>query len=156
MVRYYDNVRWAFRFSYTNQTIAGSDKVSGYKPERGLSFSSKINDFALLAEFNFLNYFTGSKRSKFSPYLFGGLSVFTFNPKAEDGTELCSLLTDVDHDSSIPENGKAGGRLICRRFCIIKFRSRFRYYGLQDLIQLVQERLFPEGIDLQECRLGPA
>ena len=107
VVRYYDNVRWAFRFSYTNQTIAGSDKVSGYKPERGLSFSSKINDFALLAEFNFLNYFTGSKRSKFSPYLFGGLSVFTFNPKADDGTELCSLLTDVDYDSSIPENGKA-------------------------------------------------
>lgn len=107
VARFYNNVRWAFRLSYTHLTVAGSDKVSGYKPERGLAFKSTINDFALMAEFNFFNYFTGSKRNRVSPYLFGGLSVFTFNPKAEDGTELCKLLTDVDYDGAIPENGQA-------------------------------------------------
>lgn len=105
VVRYYDNVRWAFRFTYTYQPIQGSDEVVGYRPERGLSFTNVINDFSVIAEFNFMNYFTGSKRSKMSPYIFGGLSLLTHNPKAADGTELRDILTDVDYDGSVPDNG---------------------------------------------------
>ena len=92
VARFYNNVRWAFRLSYTRETVAGSDRVSGYKPERGLAFKSTINDFALLAEFNFFNYFTGSKRSRVSPYLFGGFSLFTFNPKAKTALNCASCL----------------------------------------------------------------
>lgn len=106
LVRYYDNTRWAFRLTYSNLHLEGSDEVSGYRPERGLSFNTVVHDVALVAEFNFFDYFTGSKRSGVSPYIFGGISVLSFNPKAADGTELCNLLTDVDsYDNA--DNGTA-------------------------------------------------
>ena len=106
LVRYYEGTRWAFRFSYSNLQLKGSDEASGYRPERGLSFNTKVNDFALVAEFNFLDYFTGSKRNGLSPYIFAGISIFTFNPKADDGTELHDLLTDVIFCIGHDEKGK--------------------------------------------------
>lgn len=105
LVRYYEGTRWAFRLAYSNLQLNGSDKNSGFCPERGLSFNTKAHDFAAIAEFNFLDYFTGSKRSGLSPYLFGGISVFSFNPKADDGTELRNIFTDVDYDATIPVEG---------------------------------------------------
>lgn len=105
LVRYYENTRWAFRLSYSNLQLNGSDESSGYRPERGLKFNTNVNDVALVAEFNFLDYFTGSRRSGVSPYLFGGVSVLSFNPKADDGKELCNMLTDVDYDATIPGEG---------------------------------------------------
>jgi len=105
LVRYYDNTRWAFRLAYSNLQLEGSDESANYRAERGLSFTTNVHDIALVAEFNFLDYFTGSKRSYVSPYIFGGISVLNFTPKAKDGTKLCTVLTDVDYDKNIPENG---------------------------------------------------
>lgn len=96
--RYYEGTRWAFRFAYSNLQLNCSDEASGYRPERGLSFKTNVHDFALMAEFNFLDYFTGSRRNGLSPYLFGGVSVFYFNPKADDGTTLYNIMTDVEYD----------------------------------------------------------
>jgi len=108
LVRFYGGTRWAFRLAYSNLQLAGSDKESGYRPERGLSFTNNVHDVALMAEFNFLDYFTGSKRNGLTPYLFGGISVLMFNPKAEDGTELCNVLTDVsgynDNNGTLEDN----------------------------------------------------
>ncbi|MBR6437975.1 MAG: outer membrane beta-barrel protein [Bacteroidales bacterium] len=106
LVRYYENTRWAFRLSYSYLQLKGSDDVSGYRPERGLSFKTNIHDIAAIAEFNFWDYFTGSKRNDLSPYLFGGISAFYFNPKAEDGTELCNMYTDVDYEGTMPARGE--------------------------------------------------
>lgn len=94
VVRYYDNFRWAFRFQYSNLNLKASDAEIGFKPERGLAFNSKVNDFSLVAEFNFLDYWTGSKRNYFTPYICGGISVFTFDTFAPDGTELRPLQTE--------------------------------------------------------------
>lgn len=106
VARYYDNTRWAFRVAYSYLPLAGSDAVAKYRPERGLSFKTKVNDFAVIAEFNFLDYFTGSRRTYWSTYVFGGLSVFSFNPKADDGTELCTVLTDVDYERPVADGKK--------------------------------------------------
>jgi len=96
MVRYYQSSRWAFRFAYSNMTITATDEKVGIKPERGLGFKTNLNDFSLIAEFNFLDYITGSRRNFITPYLFAGVSFVTFNPKALDGTELYNILTDVN------------------------------------------------------------
>lgn len=106
LLRYYSSTRWAFRVAYSNLQLNGSDEKSNYRPERGLSFKDNIHDIALMAEFNFFDYFTGSKRNGVSPYIFGGISVLYFNPKADDGTELCNVLTDVDYDGTIPAKGE--------------------------------------------------
>ena len=48
---------------------------------RNLSFKSKIFEFAVEGEFNFLPFTTGSKKlSVVTPYVFGGVAVYHFNP----------------------------------------------------------------------------
>ncbi|MBR5781361.1 MAG: outer membrane beta-barrel protein [Bacteroidales bacterium] len=105
VVRYYDNLRWAFRFQYSNLNLQASDEVVDFRPERALAFNSKVNDFALLAEFNFFEYWTGSNRAYITPYIFGGISVFNYNSFAPDGTALQPLNTEgnfVEDESGNP------------------------------------------------------
>ena len=118
LVRYYDGTRWAFRLTYSNLNLKNSDKASGYRPERGLSFNTKVHDVALLAEFNFFDYFTGSKRNGLSPYIFGGISVLHFNPKADDGTELYNVLTDVNDYDDDGNNNIADGDAKYSRYAV--------------------------------------
>ncbi|TAL61362.1 MAG: hypothetical protein EPN85_05045 [Bacteroidetes bacterium] len=48
---------------------------------RNLSFRSKIMEFAVEGEFNFLPYLTGSKKLALTtPYVFAGVAVYHFNP----------------------------------------------------------------------------
>lgn len=100
VVRYYDNTRWAFRIAYSNLQLDCSDAKAKYREERGLSFHTNLHDIALMAEFNFFDYFTGSKRNYITPYIFGGLSYISFNPKADDGTALRTVMTDVDFENT--------------------------------------------------------
>ena len=103
VVRYYGGTRWAFRLSYSYLNLHGDDAVSNYMPERGLAFKTTAHDVSIVAEFNFFDYFTGSKRSYISPYIFGGISGFYFNPKALDGTQLSGIITDVEDYGSVPK-----------------------------------------------------
>lgn len=93
-LRYYQSPRWAFRFQYSNLSLSASDAKSSFRPERGLAFSDKVNDFSLIAEFNFFDYWTGSKRNFVTPYIFAGISVFSFNPMSSDGKPLQPMQTE--------------------------------------------------------------
>lgn len=86
----YDN-RWTFRFDYSRATVKGDDTKSTWRPERGLNFTTTINDFSLVAEFNFLEYYTGNPKKNVSPYIFGGISVFQYTPYAEVGGQMVNL-----------------------------------------------------------------
>ena len=105
VVRYYGGTRWAFRLSYSYLNLHGDDAVSNYMPERGLAFQTTAHDVSIVAEFNFFDYFTGSKRSYISPYIFGGISGFYFNPTL-DGTPLSDFPTDVEDYESEPKGPK--------------------------------------------------
>ena len=62
--------------------VQGYDvKSGGAHPERNLSFKSKILEFSIAAEYTLLNM----NKYKFSPYLFAGIGVFHFNPRAYFG-----------------------------------------------------------------------
>jgi len=84
LVRYNMNTRMALKLNYYRGKIAGDDAISNAVEDRGLAFESSINDFSAIFEFHFLPYFTGSRKSYFTPYLFGGASLFTYNPKHGD------------------------------------------------------------------------
>ena len=91
LVRFnYDN-RWTFRFDYSRVTVTADDTKLNWRPERGLNFTSKINDFSLVAEFNFLEYYTGNPKKNVSPYIFGGISVFQYTVFANVGDRLVDL-----------------------------------------------------------------
>lgn len=99
VARYNFNNRVALKMSGNYGSISDTDEDSKnvFERARNLSFQSTILDAALQLEFNFLPYTHGSKDEFFTPYLFGGINAFYFNPKAElDGTlhELRPLGTE--------------------------------------------------------------
>jgi len=62
--------------------------------ERNLSFKSKINEVALIAEIHPLYYkrfSDGSRLPRLSPYLLGGIGFFKFKPEAKLNDEWVSL-----------------------------------------------------------------
>lgn len=72
----------AARFDIGYHNVQGYDsKEGGAHPERNLSFRSRIIEFSLAAEFTLINM----NKHKFSPYLFAGIGVFNFNPRAYYG-----------------------------------------------------------------------
>lgn len=72
LVRFNINPRWAVKLSYYRGGFEGIDTVTGRLVPQNYSYSATMNDISVVAEFNFWEYFTGSKKSFFSPYVFGG------------------------------------------------------------------------------------
>src|SRR5258705_1777219 len=79
------NKHWSFRIGATIAKVSGDDTYSKYAFEvnRNLSFSSTLQEVEGRFEFNFMPYELGSNNYLFTTFMFGGLSVFHFNPKAE-------------------------------------------------------------------------
>lgn len=101
------NPRWALKASYYRGKVKGDDNDKALYTNRGLNFVSVINDVSFVAEFNFWEYFTGSKRNSFTPFIFAGIGFFTFNPKSQDGVVLQPLGTEgqnVGFDGRSPYN----------------------------------------------------
>lgn len=80
--RYNFNNRVALKGNLIKANVRGDDLITGYREERGINFASDIYELAVMMEFNFFEYFTGASFNFVSPYLFGGVGVFTYNPKA--------------------------------------------------------------------------
>lgn len=71
------------RAGFTYTIVGGADRFSKDDSlrARNLAFETKITEFSLLGEYYFFNL----NDQKFSPYIFGGLAVFHFNPYAYNG-----------------------------------------------------------------------
>lgn len=81
--RYLYNERWAFRLHGMHGTITGNDATNKEEfRSRNLMFKSPVTEFGAMAELNFLPFSPGGSRNNFTPFLFGGLAVFSFNPMA--------------------------------------------------------------------------
>ena len=105
LVRFNYNNRWTFRFDYSRATVTADDTKLKWRPERGLNFTSVINDFSLTAEFNFLEYYTGNPKKNVSPYIFGGISVFQYTAFAMAGDKLIDL-SDYATEGHVDPNAK--------------------------------------------------
>ena len=83
--RYNFNDRLAFKLGGNVGQISASDADSknNFEQRRNLSFKSFIFDGTAQFEFNFMPYIHGHRDYFFSPYLFAGISMFNFNPRAE-------------------------------------------------------------------------
>jgi hypothetical protein len=82
--RYNFNQRLALRANGFFGTIQADDAIasSTSQQQRNLNFKSKVTEFSVQAEFNFLEYRIGDERKKFTPYIFAGIGAFNFNPVA--------------------------------------------------------------------------
>lgn len=88
--RYNANAQLAFRGFFNYGRVSGNDKNSGEQDliKRNLSFRTNIIELGLQAEINVLpfNKFDPNKKKakryfNWTPYFFGGINLFQFNPK---------------------------------------------------------------------------
>ncbi len=70
------------RGNVTFGKVAGDDKISGKYASRNLSFTSPVTDIHLGLEYDIINSYENS----LTPFVFGGISAFTFNPSTLDST----------------------------------------------------------------------
>lgn len=82
--RYNFTPRWAIRANILFAQVEGDDAITNKNYERNLSFKSPITEIGVMAELNFFKLYNESGKNFFTPYLFGGIAVFSFNPQAQD------------------------------------------------------------------------
>lgn len=90
-IRHNFNERMAVRGAVMFGSVEGDDAVSKQDPLRNLNFESTITDFSGTIEVNFFDYFIGSMRHFVTPYMYGGASMFLFNPKGNVNGSLMEL-----------------------------------------------------------------
>jgi len=85
--RFAPNYRYAFRFGVNWGSIQGDDSQSNDADQlqRNLNFKTKLSELHAIAEFNFLEYRISNDKYKFTTYLFLGLDIFRFKPRANVG-----------------------------------------------------------------------
>jgi Domain of unknown function (DUF6089) len=93
LARYNIDTRWTVKISAYRGNVRGNSQSSSLLPDNNLSFNSPVTDFSAVAEFNFLSYFTGSRKDFISPYIYTGISAFLYDPSAF-GFSLRSLGTE--------------------------------------------------------------
>ena len=81
--RYNFNPRWALKTNILFAEVEASDQLTNDNYARNLSFKSPITEISAQIELNFFNLYNIPSRNHFSPYIYIGIDVFSFNPKAE-------------------------------------------------------------------------
>ena len=86
--RHYFSPRLNFKIGFYYGNISGWDgnkdsSIAGAAYNRDFEFYSHLVDIHAQFEYNILPFISGNKLRNWSPYIFGGVSVFNFNPKRE-------------------------------------------------------------------------
>ena len=87
------NSRLAIKANVYRGKVTGDDLKGNGNELRGLNFESPVTDVSFMGEFNFFDYFTGSRRNRLTPFIFGGIGVYWFNPTS-GGVKLHDLGTE--------------------------------------------------------------
>jgi len=82
LYRYNINPRLAFKANVLFGSLEASDAKNGGDLARNLSFRSPLSEISAQIELNFLRLYNERGMNPFSPYLFAGVAVFSFNPQA--------------------------------------------------------------------------
>ncbi len=82
--RYNFSPRWALKADILFAEIKGDDAITNKQYERNLSFKSPITEIGAQVELNFFRLYNERGKNFFSPYIFAGIAIFSFNPQAAD------------------------------------------------------------------------
>lgn len=102
MVRFNLNAKWKSRISATYGKVSAFDLDNNPETSSNLSFESSIVELALEMEYDFLPFLPGSPNLTFTPYIFGGVAGFKFNPQAEYQGSLLQLQPVGTEGQTIP------------------------------------------------------
>ena len=120
-IRYRIDKRWALRMQASYGSI---EQEKDYNKLRNLSFRSSILELSVLGEFNFAPFGAGATEKLWTPYLFGGIGVFYFNPMASytvgngrvEWAELQPLCTEGQSSIAYPDRRQYSLTQICMPF----------------------------------------
>ncbi|RYG15896.1 MAG: hypothetical protein EOO07_14370 [Chitinophagaceae bacterium] len=87
------NPYWSLKLALMRGTIEGDDSKSSdpFAKQRNLRFYSPITEVSLQTEFNFFNYVPSVSKKVYTPFLFAGIGLVGFNPKADYGNQTFEL-----------------------------------------------------------------
>ncbi len=104
--------RFAVKAEILILNIKGDDRISDdtIQLNRGLHFRSSVQELSTQIEFNFLQYEVGNLLYNWTPYIFSGISIYNFNPQAENSTgqwvDLQPLGTEGQGTTAFPTRKK--------------------------------------------------
>jgi hypothetical protein len=135
--KYNFNPHFGLRFDLLNHQIAGADSLSTSDAERmmrNLSFQSTIYEASLLFEINFFRFVPGNDDDRFTPYINGGLSLFSFNPKARFNGALIELQPLGTEGQTIDPQSREDRRYSRVSFAIpVAFGFKWNFTGQHSL-----------------------
>jgi hypothetical protein len=113
MYRYNLTQRHALRFQLMRMELEAydSDNTEADLVNRNLNFRTDLTEASVILEINFHDYRLGRIGKGFTPYIFGGLAYYNFNPETElDGNyfELIPLGTEGQGSATGPKAYKKG------------------------------------------------
>jgi len=93
MVKYNFNGYLSARLNYTFGNISGADSTSSNQQmrSRNLSFNTQLNEVSLVGEFNFMKYVPSISESAFTPFIYVGIALTGYNPRANYGGQTYAL-----------------------------------------------------------------
>ncbi|MFT5167192.1 MAG: hypothetical protein ACI8P3_002429 [Saprospiraceae bacterium] len=147
--KYNFNDRLALRGALSFGRIGSSDAHSNnsdFRKIRNLNFRTDIFELALIGEFNLLRYQPYQGERIFSPYIFGGIAVYSFNPKTffeGEWYDLQALGTEGQGITGYPNKYK-------RTQISIPFGAGIKYMLLQRLnigIEIGLRKTFTDYLD---------
>ncbi|MDD4425575.1 MAG: DUF6089 family protein [Mariniphaga sp.] len=90
--RYNFNARIALRTSI----LTGSFASEGYVEDVPFEFRKNAQDFSVMVEINYLRYIMGDKKTRFTPYIMGGIGLMDYVYQLDAG-QLRSINPDHPH-----------------------------------------------------------
>ncbi|MGZ8543956.1 MAG: type IX secretion system protein PorG [Flavisolibacter sp.] len=146
-VGYEISSRFNIRAGLTFAKVAGADSLNekDYLRLRNLSFQSPITELSVVGEFNTLNM----DIHRWSPYLFGGLAVFHFNPYTLDQNNNRVFLQPLGTEGQ----GLAGyeaSRLYARTQIAVPFGGGIKYNissNFRVALEVGMRKLFTDYLD---------
>lgn len=103
MYRYNISPRFAIKADFLFGKVSSTDKGTDMA-DRNFSFSSPITEFSAEIELNFFELYNTTGKNRFSPYIFAGLTLFSFNPQTVYNDQIYDL-----HSMGTEGQGLEGG-----------------------------------------------
>lgn len=103
MYRYNISPRFAFKADFLFGKVSSSD-VGTDMANRNFNFFSPITEFSAELELNFFELYNTTGKNRFSPYIFAGITLFSFNPQTLYNDEIYEL-----HSLGTEGQGLEGG-----------------------------------------------
>ena len=91
MYRYNISPRFAFKADFLFGKVSSTD-VGTDMANRNFNFFSPITEFSAEIELNFFELYNTTGKNRFSPYIFAGITLFSFNPQTSYNDEIYELL----------------------------------------------------------------